>query len=392
MAQPQYSTLLAAVQAVPDPRKARGKRYPWAVLLTVIVAGLASNEQTAHAITQWVRLHFAAWQADVPELTRPPSESTLRRTLRLLDVTTLEQAVAAFVAGLPEPGGYPGCVLTPQGEILQGLALDGKTVRTATAHGNRTHLVSQVTHGSGRTIAQTAVADKSAEVIASQTLLRGQDLSGMVITMDAGLTHRGLAGQIRQQHGHYLMIVKANHPQMYAELATFFALPGILADDERYDRCRTVSKGHGRLETRTLECLSGGCSDWRWPDAVQVVRRTCERQLRRKGKLKRSRKVSYGLTSLSPDDAGAATLEVLWRGHWTIENRKHYVRDVTLGEDRHPMYRGTAPQALAAIRNGLIDLWRHHGWRSIADAVRACAASLSATLTLIGALPERTLT
>jgi len=56
------------------------------------------------------------------------------------------------------------------------------------------------------------------------------------------------------------------------------------------------------------------------------------------------------------------------------------------------MYRGNAPEVLAAMRNGLIDLWRHHGRRYIADAVRACAASLSQTLTLIGALPEETLT
>ena len=392
MAQMQYSTLLAAVQAVPDPRKARGKRYAWAVLLTIIVAGLASNYQTARAIAQWVRLHFAAWQAAIPELHRAPSESTLLRTLRLLDVAVLEHYIAAFVADLPEPNGYPGCIITPQGEIIQGQALDGKTVRTTSVHGNRTHLVSQVTHGSGRTLAQIAVAAKSVETSACHTLLRGQDLSGIVLTMDAGLTQRSLAQQIRQQHGHYLMIVKANHPQMYAELATFFTLPGILADDERYDRYRSVTKAHGRLETRTLVCLRGNCADWRWPDVGQVIQRTCERQVRRKGKLKRSYEVSYGLTSVPPEDAGAEALETLWRGHWTIENRKHYVRDVTLGEDRHPMYRGTAPQALAAIRNGLIDLWRAHGWRYIADAVRACAASLPDTLTLIGALPKLTLT
>lgn len=392
MALDQYSTLLAAVQAVPDPRKARGKRYSWALLLTVLIAGLASNYQTARAIADWVRLHFATWQALLPELHHPPSASTLLRTLRQLDVALLEHHVAAFVATLPEGEGYPGCIVTAQGEIVQGQALDGKTIRTATAHGNRTHLVSQVTHASARTLAQCAVVDKSAEVVAAQALLQGQDLSGVVLTMDAGLTHRGLAAQIRQQHGHYLMIVKANHPQMYAELATFFALPGILADDEHYDRCRTVTKAHGRLETRTLVCLRGACTDWRWPDVAQVIERTCERQMRRKGKLKRSYEVSYALTSLSAEEVGAAALETIWRGHWTIENRKHYVRDVTMGEDRHPMYRGSAPQALACIRNGLIDLWRAKGWRYIADAVRACAASLADTLTLIGALPKQTLT
>lgn len=383
----QYSTLLAAVQTVPDPRKARGKRYSWVVLLSVLVAGLASNYQTARAIADWVRLHVAEWQTLMPELKRPPSESTLLRTLRQLDAVLLEQSVAAFVAGMPEPSGYPGCIITSEGELLQGQALDGKTLRTATAHGNRTHLVSQVQHTTARTIAQRAVADRRAEVSAAQALLSGQDLSGVVLTMDAGLTHRGLANQIRAQHGHYVMVVKANHPQMYAEVVTFFALPGVVADDERYDRWRTVSKGHGRVETRTLECLRGTCADWRWPDAVQVIRRTCERHVQVKGKLKCSVEVSYGITSLTPEEADAAALETLWRGHWTIENRKHYVRDVTLGEDRHPSYRGTVPQVLAALRNGLIDLWRQHGWRYIADAVRACAASLRHTLTLIGALP-----
>src|SRR5262249_27255355 len=77
----------------------------------------------------------------------------------------------------------------------------------------------------------------------------------------------------RARGGHYLMVVKKNHPQMYAELALFFELPGIVADDEHYDRCRTLSKGHGRLETRTLECLSARCEEWQWAGAAQAGRR-----------------------------------------------------------------------------------------------------------------------
>jgi predicted transposase YbfD/YdcC len=186
------------------------------------------------------------------------------------------------------------------------------------------------------------------------------------------------------------MVVKKNHPQLYAELQTFFTTPGIIADHERYDRCRTVSKGHGRLETRTLECLTAGCEDWHWPDSAQVIQRTCERRVRRSGKS--SCEVSYGVTSLTADDARAADLERLWRGHWTIENRKHYVRDVTLGEDRQQMHRGNAPEVLAILRNVLIDLWRVEGWNNIADAVRATAASVPRALRFIGALPKPTLT
>jgi predicted transposase YbfD/YdcC len=390
MAPDQYSTLLSALQMVPDPRKARGKRYPWTLLLTIIVAGLASNYQGARAIAQWARLHLSELRTALPTLTRIPSESTLLRTLRQIDVGALEQHLAQFVATLPTATPYEGCIISEQGEVLQGQAIDGKSVRTATAHGDHTHLVSLVQHQSAVTLAQTEVISKRNEVTASQQLLAERDLTGTVTTMDAGVTQRRIAQQIRQRGGHYLMVVKKNHPQMYAELALFFELPSIVADDEHYDRCRTVSKGHGRIETRTLECLSATCEEWQWLDVAQILRRTCVRLERKKGKC--TLRVSYALTSLTVEEARAADLERLWRGHWTIENRKHYVRDVTLGEDRQPMHTGHAPQVLAALRNTLIDMWRSAGWSNIADAVRDTAASVQRALTFIGVQPTVTLT
>ncbi len=93
--------------------------------------------------------------------------------------------------------------------------------------------------------------------------------------------------------------------------------------------------------------------------------------------------VTYNIR-VPPSEANAAPLERLWRGHWTIESQSHYVRDVTLGEDRNHMRTGRAPQALAALRNGLLALWRRAGWTNIADAVRAHAASVPRALAFIG--------
>jgi predicted transposase YbfD/YdcC len=336
------------------------------LLLTIIVARLASNDQPARAIAQWAHLHAEVVPSALPDLKCIPSESTLLRVLRHIDAGVLQQKLAQFVACMPTSTPYAGCIMTPQGEILQAQALDGKAVRTATAHGDRTHLVS-VVHQTGR-------STKRSEGVASQQLLTGHDLSGTSTTMDAGLTQRSRAQQIRQQNGHYLMVVKQNHPQMYAEVALFFEQPGVLADAEHDDRCRTVSTGYGRLETRTVECLSARCDDWHWPDAVQILRRTCERVDCKRGK--RTLKISYALTSLTCEEARAMELERLWRGHWTIENRKQYVRDVTMGEDRHQMQSGQAPQVLAARRNALIDLWRSYGWSNSADALRHTAAAV----------------
>jgi len=113
------------------------------------------------------------------------------------------------------------------------------------------------------------------------------------------------------------------------------------------------------------------------------MRRTCERAVIKTGK--HSVEVSYGLTNLSSDAAPAAQLEALWRGHWTIENRKHYVTDVTLGEDQGQAHCGSTPQALARLRNALIDLMRQHGWMNLADALRHYGASIPRVLALIGA-------
>jgi predicted transposase YbfD/YdcC len=66
--------------------------------------------------------------------------------------------------------------------------------------------------------------------------------------------------------------------------------------------------------------------------------------------------VVYGITSLSEERASAHRLLELARGHWGIENKLHYVRDVTLGEDGCRVRTGSAPQVLAAVRNVVVHL------------------------------------
>jgi len=386
----QYSTLMDALTAIPDPRKCRGKRHGWIMLVTILLAGLASGCQSARAIAHWARLHADELQALLPVVQRIPSASTLLRTLRQIDGVLLDRLVATYTAGLSITTNHDGCIVTCQGEVLQGQALDGKTVRGASAHGDKTHLVSLVQHGSAVTLAQTEVAAKQNEITAAPTLLQNRALGGTVTTGDALLTQRALAQLICAHGGHYLMIVKRNQRQLWEDLDLLFRIPAIPADQEVWDRATTVTKGHGRLETRTLECGTGLVDVLDWPGLAQVARRTCERVAIKTGK--RTQEVSYGITSLAPADVRAPQLEMVWRGHWTIENRKHYVRDVTLGEDRNQMHTGNAPRVLATLRSGLIDLWRWKGWTNIADAVRDCAASVQRTLTLIGALPDSTLT
>jgi hypothetical protein len=92
----------------------------------------------------------------------------------------------------------------------------------------------------------------------------------------------------------------------------------------------------------------------------------------------------YGLTSLTPQKATPQRLLDLGRGHWSIENRLHWVRDVTFDEDRSQVRKFAGPQVMASIRNMAISLLRMAGATNIAQALRYCARLGSNVLRFIG--------
>jgi predicted transposase YbfD/YdcC len=376
---PEYSHLLAALSAVPDPRKARGRRHAWPLLLALIAAALASGHQNLRAIGQWVEEHAAELVAVLdPPRGRLPSTATLRRALRAVDVAALEGCLAALAAGLPAP---------PAAAPWRGQALDGKAVRGANRHGAGVHLLGLVRHADGVVLGQAAVADKDNEIAAAPGLLAGRDLTGTVTTMDALLAQRALAAQIRAQGGHYLMVVKPNQPDLYSAVDLLFAEPPPPLDSDQGAAATTRDKGHGRLERRRLERSAALAGYLAWPDAEQVLRRTCRRTVAATGEVQEE--TTYGVTSLPPAAASPRRLEALWRGHWAIENRVHYVRDVTMGEDACQVRAGHAPQALAALRNGVLNLVRALGWALVPDALRHYGAYAHRALALLTTPPPR---
>jgi len=380
MDHPKYSSLMAVLNGVPDPRKARGKQLEWDLIWGVIASAMLSHQRGAAAIAHWATRQAATLLAAFrPTKGRVPSEATIRRALQRVDLVALERQIAQLEQPAAAVSSQPG------GEPL-GYAIDGKHVRGAGAHGHSTVLVSLVAHQDAQVMAQTAVAKKRHETQAVPTLLGERDLHGMVITMDAGLTQPKLATQIREQGGHYFMVVKRNRRQLYDELTWFFTAPPAPCD-RPWRVVTTVNKGHGRLETRTLTCTDDLDDYLIWPGVQQVLRRETERIELKTGEVTRA--VTYGVTSLAAEDATPAQLAGLWRGHWAIENRRHYVRDVTLGEDACQMHVGAAPQALAAVRNGLLSLLRQAGWRNIAAGLRHYGTSITDTLQLIGIPSQR---
>ena len=94
--------------------------------------------------------------------------------------------------------------------------------------------------------------------------------------------------------------------------------------------------------------------------------------------------VVMGVTSLAPERADATRLLALGRGHWQIETKSHWVRDVTFDEDRSQVRCGHIPQVMAGLRNTVIGLMRWAGYTNIAAACRRFAAQPALALELIG--------
>jgi len=377
------TTLIDELARTPDPRSARGQSHEWRVLLGLISAALVSGQTTPRGMAHWVTEHAQALVAQLrPAKGRLPSASTLYRVFRKVNRQQLETHVAAHNQALDDDDAVTGSVIAANGEALRGQAVDGKALRGANTHGRALHLVSLVRHESGCVLGQRAVADKSNEITAVPRLLAERDLRNTVTTMDALLTQRAIASQIDVQHGYYLMVVKENQPELYAQIELLFTVPPVPVRLGELLTFSYTQRSHGRLETRTLEASTALTGYLDWPAAAQVMRRTCQRVILRTGEV--SHETTYGITSLGRNLALPEHLERFWRGHWTIENKAHYVRDETMREDRGQTHTGSAPQALAALRNGIISLLRYRGWINIAAALRHYGSSVQLALQLIG--------
>ena len=168
--------------------------------------------------------------------------------------------------------------------------------------------------------------------------------------------------------------MKANQPTLYEGIALWFA-SGV----ERCRPVREVGKHGARQEQREL-VASTALNEWaEWPHLAQVARVVSTRSERGVT----TRETHYLITSLGAQEAPPQRLLQLCRGHWGIENRLHWVRDVTFDEDRCQVRSGSAPQVLAALRNTVIGLLRCEGASNIAAALRSYAAHPERALALV---------
>ncbi|MEU5307001.1 ISAs1 family transposase [Streptomyces noursei] len=334
---------------LPDPRCRRGRRHPFVSVLLVAASAVVAGARSYAAIGQWAR--------------NAPQEALARLGARLL--TSLNVRIAPSAATVRRvvaavcPGGLADLTgADPSG--AESVAADGKSTR-GSRHSDApaAHLLAAMT-SDGRTLTQLRVPDKTNEITCFTALLEPFALAGIVVTADAlHAQHDHAVFLVEVKEAHYMFTVKKNQPTLHERLRT---LPWERATAKFYDR----SLGHGRRETRVVQVLTVDELDF--PHAAQAAKITRHRTSLKTGK--RTRETVYVITGLTSRQASPEKLARLARSQWVIENRLHFVRDVTFDEDRSKIRTGRGPENMATLRNLAINTLREHGHTNIAAGLR----------------------
>ncbi|MBA2396776.1 MAG: ISAs1 family transposase [Ktedonobacteraceae bacterium] len=352
------ASLYCAFEKVKDGRKRRGKRYPLALICTLLLLGKMAGEKIISGVVDWVkeREEWLRQSLDWPK--GFPVNSTYSEALAHCDGKEVAQIIAQVIlkARAEEQCGIEPSRLLAQRQEEEPLihtAMDGKTMRGTLGHTKEdqppVHLLSLYDCESGIVLTQEAVKSKENEITASGAFLHPLLVKGRILSADAMHTQKKWCAGVTAYGGYYLVIAKNNQPTVRQDIHEFFEDPG--ADQQEWQYYKKVQKGHGRLEVREIwtSCEMNEWFEKEWDGIAQIfkIRRTITQ-----GEEVRE-EIIYGFTSLNRKKASAKRILHLNQKHWSIENRLHYRRDVTLGEDASQVRKRNAPQALAAL-NGII--------------------------------------
>ena len=172
--------------------------------------------------------------------------------------------------------------------------------------------------------------------------------------------HKKTIESIINSGNHYLAAVKGNQPKLYKAIQRQFT---------EHDSFDNICKGHGRIEKRQVSTAYLDLSLPEWLSVKTVIKVESERQLRYRTEFS----TRYYISDLTES---AFDFYHRIRGYWGVENKVHYVRDVTQGEDKSRIRTQPLPQILALARNLALNLYRNSGFDNMAQAQRKCQFSL----------------
>ncbi len=324
--------------SISDPRQQAKVVYPLDEVLLLSLCGVVSGCESFVDVALYGEEKLGFLRTLAPFKHGIPSHDTLSAVFRALDPDEFNAAFAAWASGLA--GRVGGAVV----------AIDGKTARGSKAGGETPlHLISAWCDDLRLVLGQQASAHKKNEIKDIPVLLDLLCLEGAIVTLDAMGCQREIARKIRDKGADYVLALKGNQGLLYEDVKLWFEE----RDQENTESLQTVDGDKGRIETRTYtQCDAIGWLQKRHPqwDGLASIGRVVS--VRESGG-KTTRQPRYFISSL-PNEATRFAHAV--RSHWGIENRLHWVLDVTFRDDDSRVRKDHAPANFAVIKHIAMNL------------------------------------
>jgi predicted transposase YbfD/YdcC len=351
--------LLTTLAIVDDPRQDRGKRYRLVDILAIAILGCLCGCDNAEALEDWADKE-KGWLANFLQLEHgTPGQDVF---LRVLSAMNPQQFQTAFVQWTRD-------IFCTLGIAVQ-IAIDGQThkgSRHRAKHQDPIHMVSALTSGDSLVLGQVKTEEKSNEITAIPALLKLLELSDALVSMDAMGCQVAIAQLIRNLGGDYLLGLKGNQSSLLDETEAVFQAAQNFKNSKNVDeaippvvaQATETDKGHGRLEIRTANVIT----EWgawvpqsaRWPDLKSLIAIESTRQDLISNESTTETRYYISSRVLTPTAALSGV-----RNHWRVENRLHWVLDVSFGQDKNQTHSKFAAENFGVIRHFALNLIRNY--------------------------------
>ena len=345
-AKPRLRLLLDHFAKIKDTRQAWKVAYPLREVLFLVVCGTIASGDDYEDIVDWGKAHLSFLRGFAEFHFGIPCADWLRTVMNRIDPELFRDCFTSWVAEC-----WP--------DKLGLVAIDGKTSRRS--HNRRTgqkalHLVSAFATNSRLVLGQEAVFEKSNEITAIPALVERLDLKGALVSIDAMGCNPTIAQSILDAGADYLLAVKDNQPTLHADIDSYFET----APSTEVAKVETMDKEHGRFEVRNHTVshkVDWYATERSYPGAPRFPKLTTiamvESRIERGDKIESERRSYISSRALS-----AAAFAAAARGHWAIENKLHWVLDVTFGEDLSRLRVGHGAKNMAVVRHFALNLVR----------------------------------
>jgi predicted transposase YbfD/YdcC len=333
------SGIIGHFSNLPDPRTKEHKiEHKLIDIIFITVAAVICGAEDWNEIEEYGD-EKQDWLKTILELPNGiPSHDTFNRVFSLIDPAALQQCFISWVESMAK---------ISKGQIV---SIDGKRLCHSGEQGRKAviHMVSAWSNANNMVLGQVKVNDKSNEITAIPALLDLLMVKGCWITIDAMGCQKEIAGKIKEKGAEYILAVKDNQKHLHDDIQEAFKQGKVEESDTQ------TNLDHGRIEKRVCRIITDMdwiCSQEDWQGLKTLIEITTERTIKATG-ITETQTRHY----ISSAESTAQKFNAAIREHWGIENRLHWVLDVTFGEDDSTKMAGTAAENFSFISKMAVNL------------------------------------